>query len=149
MNKLLLLPGNDDKINEIITTNIEEIHELIKGEDMKINKEGILKRLERLNFLVSSPSQISILINNGFIFSLFQMLNIHLSEEEDNNTESFVNNEFWLVKTVIESISEGSSSLINVIKLANNRKPSNIFLKYYMKRLILEIYYVILYTVFT
>ncbi len=124
---LLLLPGNDEKISELITTNIEEIHELIKGEDMKINKEAILKRLERLNFFVSSPSQISILINNGFIFSLFQMLNIHLSEAEDTNTESFVNNEFSLVKTVIESITEGGSSLINVNLLTNSRKASNTF----------------------
>ena len=114
MNKLLLLPGNEDKISELITTNIEEIHELIKDEDIKSNKESIIKRLERLNFFVTSHSQISLLINKGFIFSLFQMLNINLSENEDNHSEQLLNNEFSLVKIVIESISEGNSSLINV-----------------------------------
>ena len=122
MNKLLLLPGNEDKINELISTNIEEIHELIKDEEIKNNKESIIKRLERLNFFVTSQSQISILINKGFIFSLFQLLNINLSEDEDNYTEPVLNNEFSLVKIVIESISEGNSFLINVNKLSNVRK---------------------------
>lgn len=121
------LPGKEEYFNEIIESHMEEIMKIIKSGKEENERENILKKLERINFFVASPTQISLIINKGFIFSLFHLLNINLSEEENKLSEVILNNEFFLIKIVVESITEITSILINVFFIINFRKLTNIF----------------------
>ena len=121
------LPGKEEYFNEIIESHMEEIMKIIKSGKEENERENILKKLERINFFVASPTQISLIINKGFIFSLFHLLNINLSEEENKLSEVILNNEFFLIKIVVESITEINSILINVFFIINFRKLTNIF----------------------
>ena len=121
------LPGKEEYFNEIIESHMEEIMKIIKSGKEENERENILKKLERINFFVASPNQISLIINKGFIFSLFHLLNFNLSEEENKLSEVILNNEFFLIKIVVESITEITSILINVFFIINFRKLTNIF----------------------
>ena len=121
------LPGKEEYFNEIIESQMEEIMKIIKSGKEENERENILKKLERINFFVASPTQISLIINKGFIFSLFHLLNFNLSEEENKLSEVILNNEFFLIKIVVESITEITSILINVFFIINFRKLTNIF----------------------
>ena len=127
MMEIMKLPGKEEYFNEVIESHMEEINEVIKNGSVDKEKEIILKKLERINFFVSSPIQISLIINKGFIFSLFHLLNLNLIEEENNLTEVLLNNEFFIIKIVVESISDISSSLINVLFKINFRILINTF----------------------
>ena len=104
MMEIMKLPGKEEYFNEVIESHMEEINEVIKNGSVDKEKEIILKKLERINFFVSSPIQISLIINKGFIFSLFHLLNLNLIEEENNLTEVLLNNEFFIIKIVVESM---------------------------------------------
>ena len=66
------LPGKEEYFNEIIESHMEEIMKIIKSGKEENERENILKKLERINFFVASPTQISLIINKGFIFYSFE-----------------------------------------------------------------------------
>jgi hypothetical protein len=114
-NEMIKLPGQEKVIEEILKSNLNELHEVLSNNQTISDTSGklnLLNNLEKINAFSSNKKQIEFLSSQNFLSDLEKIILSSVQDKEVTDiNEKLLQNEISLLKKINEEIKNKSSTL--------------------------------------